>query len=37
MGKKDKGALVLRFVPIEAPKEEVIVVKLEEEVRTPIG
>jgi len=29
--RNDKGAIVLRFVPTEAPKEEVIMVKLEEE------
>ena len=28
--KHDKGAIVLRFAPIDAPKEETILVKLEE-------
>ena len=27
----DKGAIVLRFIPMDAPKEETILVKLEEE------
>ena len=26
----DKGAIVLRFAPVDAPKEETIIVKLEE-------
>ena len=29
--KNDKGAIVLRFVPIDKPKEETILVKLEEQ------